>query len=67
MLERGALCSTWASTVFVSTSSFLVSRSELPRQSTALQVMALPDGAFGEVPFFQFVNTYNPGPAAGSP
>jgi len=23
--------------------------------------MALPDGAFGEVPFFQFVNTYNQG------
>jgi len=50
-----------ASTVFVSTSiNFLGSRSELPRQSTALPGMApCPTGAFGEVPFFQFVNTYN--------
>jgi len=56
----GRTGSTWASTFsFFDVINFLVADQNLPRQSTAGFRYGLPDGAFGEVPFFQFVDTYN--------
>lgn len=41
--------------------NFLVADQNCRDNPQRLPGMALPDGAFGEVPFFQFVNTYNQG------
>jgi len=61
MLDVGAYGRPWRRRFSFRRHHFSGSRSELPDNPQRLSMYALPTGLSEEVPFFQFVNTYNQG------